>query len=41
MIVDRIFHNGQKNFGVLVTKDNVTEHLQKLEEELDIKGSIE
>lgn len=41
MIVDRIFHNGQRNFGVIVTKDNVKEHLQKLEEELDIKGSIE
>ena len=34
MIINRLFNNGNADFGVYVTKDNVEEHLQKLDKQL-------
>ena len=35
MIVNRLFNKGNENFGVYVTKENVDEHLRKLEAQLN------
>ncbi|WP_295159133.1 hypothetical protein [Selenomonas sp. AE3005] len=34
MIINRIFHNGNDDFGYYVTKENVENHLQKLDAQL-------
>ena len=35
MIINRLFNKGNADFGVYVTKDNVGEHLKKLEKQLE------
>ena len=37
MIVNRIFHDGNKDFGAYVTKDNIEEHIKRLNNQVNPK----